>query len=95
MASSRDFAKRYEADCRHLNQFFSGNSSLNNARPVLEIFTARSSQEMKQICRAYSSMFRQDLLQLLSQQKTTFAVIPSFSSCPNKFRSCLVRSSPC
>uniref|UniRef100_A0A0D9XD21 Annexin n=1 Tax=Leersia perrieri TaxID=77586 RepID=A0A0D9XD21_9ORYZ len=73
MASSRDFAKRYEADCRHLNQFLSGNAPLSNTRPILEIFTARSNQEMKQICRAYSSMYHQDLLQLLSQQKTTFA----------------------
>ncbi|EEC84465.1 hypothetical protein OsI_31100 [Oryza sativa Indica Group] len=84
MASIRDFAKRYEADCRHLNQFFSGNVSPNNARPVLEIFTARSSQEMKQICRAYSSMYRQDLIQLLSQQKTTFARV-----------ACLRASEPC
>ncbi|KAF0913201.1 hypothetical protein E2562_020364 [Oryza meyeriana var. granulata] len=84
MASSRDFAKRYEADCRHLNQFFSGNASPNNARPVLEIFTARSSQEMKQICRTYSSMYHQDLLQLLSQQKTTFARV-----------ACLRASEPC
>ncbi|XP_015696640.2 annexin A13-like [Oryza brachyantha] len=84
MASSRDFAKRYEADCRHLNQFFSGNASPSNARPVLEIFTTRSSQEMKQICRAYSSMYHQDLLLLLSQQKTNFARV-----------ACLRASEPC
>uniref|UniRef100_A0A0E0QQI5 Annexin n=1 Tax=Oryza rufipogon TaxID=4529 RepID=A0A0E0QQI5_ORYRU len=106
MASIRDFAKRYEADCRYLNQFFSGNVSPNNARPVLEIFTARSSQEMKQICRAYSSMYRQDLIQLLSQQKTTFAVIPASDPLVSKHISilsgsiairvaCLRASEPC
>ncbi|KAF2915901.1 hypothetical protein DAI22_09g075500 [Oryza sativa Japonica Group] len=39
---------------------------------------------MKQICRAYSSMYRQDLIQLLSQQKTTFARV-----------ACLRASEPC
>ncbi|XP_020082878.1 annexin D7-like isoform X2 [Ananas comosus] len=74
MATSKQLAKKYEADCQYLHHLFSGYSaSRDEARAAVEIFTHRNTEELKLICQAYRALYSCDLFHLLTRHNTTFA----------------------
>ncbi|CAL5323876.1 unnamed protein product [Camellia sinensis] len=74
MESSMRASRKYELDCQYLNSCFSGNNgAAANRQKLVELVTCRDSQELKLVRQAFTALYNQDLLHLLSNARNNDA----------------------